>query len=293
MIIDAHQHFWDPACDPYPWMTGPAAPLRRIFAPDDLRPELRSAGVDATILVQTRSSIEETQAFLSLVANTPFIAGVVGWVDLQCHAVHETISGLRTGPGGEYLVGVRHQVHDEPDPNWLLRPAVQRGLRAVAEQGLAYDLLIRPREIAAAVTAVQNHPTLRFVVNHLAKPHIANCRHHDWAEAMQAFRPHRARVWCKLSGMITEADWAAWTNADLAPYIATALDIFGPNRCLFGSDWPVCTLAGTYRQTFDALRANLDPAIRSQIFAASAAEAYGLARRRPMPGASARRLPRP
>ena len=276
MIIDAHQHFWDPADDSYPWMNGPAAPLRRVFSPADLRPELERAGVAATVLVQTRSSLAETEAFLALAATTSFVAGVVGWADLQHPGVADTIARLRRGPGGERLVGLRHQVHDEPDPDWLLRPAVRRGLDAVAAHGLAYDLLLRPREVPAAVALVRDMPGLRFVVDHLAKPDIARGGHRPWAEAMEGFRPSRGHVWCKLSGMVTEADWAGWTPADLAPYVATALDVFGPDRCLFGSDWPVCTLAGSYQQVLDALLIHLPDTARPDVLRRSATELYRL-----------------
>lgn len=276
MIIDAHQHFWDPADDPYPWMSGPAARLRRVFAPEDLRPELEAAGVESTILVQTRPSLAETQSFLALAASIPFIAGVVGWVDLQDPAVTDTLATLQAGIGGRYLVGIRHQVHDEPDPDWLLRPLVQRGLRAVASRGLVYDLLLRPREIPAAITTVQRLPALRFIVDHLAKPEIGQGRHQTWADSIQGFRAHREHVWCKLSGMITEADWTNWTTEELAPYVATTLDVFGPDRCLFGSDWPVCTLAGTYRQVLDVICSNIEPKLHPRIFRKSAIELYQL-----------------
>lgn len=279
-IIDAHQHFWDPAQAEYPWMTGALAPIRRTFAPEDLRPELMRAGLDATILVQTRSSLDETAEFLATAAATDFVAGVVGWVDLTDPAVSDTLAALLSRPDGRHLVGIRHQVHDEPDPEWLLRGDVRRGLAAVERHGLAYDLLLRPRELPAAIRTVRDLPGLRFVVDHLAKPDIAGGGHAAWAAAMEGFRPERSHVWCKLSGMVTEADWSAWTPADLAPYIRTALDVFGPDRCLFGSDWPVCLLGGTYGDVLAALRANighLSAAEQAQVLAGSARELYRLA----------------
>ncbi len=278
-IIDAHQHFWDPARADYPWMTGALAPIRRAFTPDDLRPELTRAGVSATILVQTRSSLDETREFLAIAAATDFVAGVVGWVDLTDPAVADTLAALQAQPDGRYLVGIRHQVHDEPDPEWLLRGDVRRGLAAVERHGLAYDLLLRPRELPAALRTVRDLPGLRFVVDHIAKPDIARGAHAAWAEAMEGFRPERSHVWCKLSGMVTEADWSTWTPADLAPYIHTALSVFGPDRCLFGSDWPVCLLAGSYEAVLAGLLANLgylDDAARAQVLAGSAASLYRL-----------------
>ena len=279
-VIDAHQHFWDPEDGDYGWMAGEAmAPIRRVFAPGDLRPALDAAGVSATVLVQTWSSVEETRRFLELAADTPFIAGVVGWVDLTDPAVGETIAGLKAGSGGDRLVGIRHQVHDEPDPDWLLRPEVRRGLAAVRDHGMVYDLLIRPREAAAALATVRDLPGLRFVIDHCAKPDIRGGGFDAWAGAMAGFSAERGHVWCKLSGLVTEADWSGWTPADLRPYVRHALELFGPDRCLYGSDWPVCLLAADYARVIGALRecvANLSPADQARIFGGSAVELYGL-----------------
>jgi L-fuconolactonase len=253
-VIDAHQHFWDPAPGKYPWMTEELASIRRPFTPHDLRPLLEEAGVDATVLVQTRSSLEETREFLSLAANTEFIAGVVGWVDLTDPMVATTLAELRDSPGGEFLVGVRHQVHDEPDPAWLLRDDVQFGLRAVEQAGLAFDLLVRTRELSAARRVVRDHPTLRFVIDHLAKPPIRSGEMADWVAAMAPFSDC-ANVSCKLSGMVTEANWTDWTVADLRPYAERVMGWFGSERLMFGSDWPVCLLAAPYSRVADTDRA--------------------------------------
>ena len=282
IVVDAHHHFWDPARGSFPWMAGPEMrPLRRVFAPGDLAPLLRDCHVDRTILVQTQSSLDETRDFLALAAATPFVAGVVGWADLTDPHVDATLSMLKSGPGGDRLVGIRHQVHDEPDPDWLLRDDVRRGLEAVARAGLVYDLLLRPREIPAARATVAALPGLRFVVDHVAKPMIKRAVFAPWAEAMRGFAEHRDHVWCKLSGMVTEADWQGWTARDLRPYVDAALEIFGTRRCLYGSDWPVCTLAASYAETKSALEeclAPLAPAERAAIFGANAIELYGLAR---------------
>jgi len=279
MLIDAHQHFWDPARADYPWMVGPAAPLRRVFGPADLWPELRRNGVLGTVVVQARSSIAETHELLALAARHPFVLGVVGWVDLTADDVADTIASLRQGASGHLLVGVRHQVHDEADAQWLLRADVQRGLAAVQEAGLAYDLLLRPRELPAANQVVRNFPGLRFVIDHLAKPEIGQGTMEPWSRLMDAWHHERAHVWCKLSGMINQADHAAWRSEDLRPYILKVLDVFGADRCMFGSDWPVLTLAGTYSRVLDALRANLghlQPQARQSILGDSAIEAYRL-----------------
>jgi L-fuconolactonase len=251
--IDAHHHFWDPATGDYPWMIGPVLPIARTFTPEDMRPLLALAGVQKTVLVQTWSSLAESRAFLALAEATDFIAGVVAWVDLKAPDAGARIDALLAGQGGRWLVGIRHQVHDEADPHWLCRPDVRRGLAAVAARGLAYDLLIRPREMPAALETVRALPSLRFVIDHIAKPEIAQGGFAPWAALMQPFgaEPH---VWCKLSGMVTEADWATWTPADIAPYIAEVLRLFGPSRCLMGSDWPVSLLASDYARTVALVR---------------------------------------
>ncbi|MER3480883.1 MAG: amidohydrolase [Meiothermus sp.] len=253
MVVDAHQHFIFPSRVHYPWLEDAAlAPLRRDFTPEDLRPLLAECGVQRTIVVQARSSLEETRELLQIAAATDYVAGVVGWVDLRDPQVGQVLDELRALPGGSYLVGIRHQVHDEPDPNWLLLPEVERGLAALEPRGLVYDLLVRTRELPAALACVQNFPKLRFVLDHLAKPNIAQGQWDDWLRALEPIAA-QANVWVKLSGLVTEASWKHWKPEDLAPYIRQALELFGPSRCMFGSDWPVCTLAASYAQVKEAL----------------------------------------
>ena len=276
--IDAHHHFWDPETGEYPWMTGAVLLIRRVFAPADMRPLLAPAGVAKTILVQTRSSLAESRAFLVTAEATDFIAGVVAWVDLAAADVGEVLDGLLAGPGGKWLVGIRHMVHDEPDPQWLCRPDVRDGLRAVAARGLTYDLLLRPREMPAALQTVRALPDLRFVIDHIAKPDIAGGGFEPWAALMRPFGGE-PQVWCKLSGMVTEADWKTWTAADIAPYVAEALRIFGPHRCMMGSDWPVCLLAADYQRTVDLVRgaiAGLEQTEQSAVLRDAAVAAYRL-----------------
>ena len=258
-VIDSHHHFWTPGRYDYYWMAGSElAPIRRPFLPADLQPLLAVTGVEYTVLVQTVPSVAETREFLEIARDTPFVAGVVGWVDLTEPAVGGTLEELKAGPGGGYLVGIRHQVHDEEDAGWLLRPDVQRGLQAVAHAGLAYDLLLRPRELPAALEVVKAHPHMRFVIDHLAKPEIASGEIEEWTTRIRPFGEH-VHVMCKLSGMVTEANWTSWTPDDLRPYVETALDIFGPERVMFGSDWPVSLLAAEYGQVKGALEAVLPP----------------------------------
>jgi L-fuconolactonase len=276
--VDAHHHFWDPGPDDYPWMTGELDEIRRRFGPDELAPLLARAGIDRTILVQTQSSVEETRVFLETAVATPFVAGVVGWVDLTDQSVGNVVVELLNGRGGERLVGIRHQVHDEPDPDWLRRDDVRRGIAAVGKAGLAYDLLLRPREMPAGLDTVRSLPDVRFVIDHLAKPPIKAGVLEPWSDLLRPFG-HEPNVWCKVSGLVTEADWQHWTPADLAPFVDIALETFGPDRLLAGSDWPVCLLAGSYPDVLDATRtvlAELSPAEHSAVFGRTAIEVYQL-----------------
>jgi L-fuconolactonase len=277
--VDAHHHLWDPARRDYPWMDGSLAPIRRPFTPDDLDAAAGPAGFEQTVLVQTVSSVQETEELLTVAATSGRVAGVVGWVDLADPGVAGALAALQAAAGGA-LVGIRHQVHDEPDPAWLLRDEVLRGLAAVAEAGLAYDLLVRERELPAARAAVERLPQLRFVVDHLAKPRVREGVTEPWAARLAALARH-PNVSCKLSGLVTEADWRAWTPAQLVPYVRHALAAFGPERLLFGSDWPVCLLAAGYAQVVDATaealdRAGLDAAGREAVFGGNARRVYGL-----------------
>jgi len=276
-VIDAHHHFWDPARAKYPWMTEALAPIRRRFGPEDLRPLLAANGVDRTILVQTRSSLDETREFLATAAQHDFIAGVVGWVDLTAD-VAKQLTSLRARPGGTKLVGIRHQVHDEADAEWLARKDVRRGITAVGKAGLTYDILVRARELPAALAMVRALPDMRFVIDHIAKPPIASGAIDEWATRLKPLGA-LPNVFCKLSGMVTEADWKKWRVAQLAPYVRRVLEWFGPGRCVFGSDWPVCLVAASYAQVIDACRTaigTVSSSERERIFGANAAELYGL-----------------
>ena len=254
MIVDAHHHFWDPGRRDYPWMGDELSAIRRPFAPDDLRPQLVQNKVDRTVLVQTVSSLEETREFLHTASRTDFIAGVVGWVDLTDPAVVDTIASLRGGSGGDRLVGIRHQVHDEPDAAWLLREDAQRGIAAVGAAGLVYDLLVRTRELPAALLTVREHPEMRFVIDHAAKPRIVDgAWDNEWEQALAPLADE-PNVACKLSGLVTEADWKSWTGEQLRPYVERVLGWFGAGRCMFGSDWPVCLLAANYAEVLATMR---------------------------------------
>ncbi|MFF4723843.1 amidohydrolase family protein [Streptomyces mirabilis] len=279
MRVDAHHHVWDLSVRDQDWITGPELrPLRRDFGVADLAPQARAAGVDRTVLVQTITVPEETPEFLALAARSELIAGVVGWTDLTRPDVADELDRLRELPGGRHLKGIRHQVQGEPDPEWLLRPDVRDGLAAVAEAGLVYDLVVLPHQLPACVRAAAGHPGLTFVLDHLGKPPIATGALRPWATAVRALAALPNTV-CKLSGMVTEADHAKWTVDGLRPYADTVLDAFGPGRLMFGSDWPVCTLAASYGQVVDAaeeLTGGLGAEERAEVFGGTATRVYRL-----------------
>ena len=280
--IDAHHHFLDPARATYPWLAAEAmAPIRRSFGPDDLVPELAAQGISGTVLVQTLSSLDETRGFLGLATRLDFIWGVVGWVDLTSPAAGDDLDSLIDGPGGDRLVGVRHHVMYESDPDWLRRADVQRGLTAVEARGLTFDLLVRARELPAAVDAIAALPNLQFVLDHIAKPRIADGQDVAWQTQMPALAA-LPNVAVKLSGLVTEADWASWTPADLRPFVRSAWEWFGVERLMFGSDWPVCLLAATYAGVVDGLEealGELSDDDRGRVFGLNAERVYGLQRR--------------
>ena len=293
--IDAHHHVWrpllpgapagsDPSRRVHGWLDPPGmAVIRRDFTLDDLAAVAVAAGVEGTILVQVLPDAEETAEFLTLAARDRhgLVAGVVGWVDLTDRTA-DALAALRAGPGGEFLVGVRHLVQGEADPGWLNRPDVRRGLRVVADAGLAYDLLTLPHQLPAAIATVRALPQATFVLNHVSKPPIASGELEPWASRIRELAAE-PNVFCKLSGMVTEADHAGWQVAELRPYAEVVLDAFGPSRVMFGSDWPVCLLAGSYAEVAgvaQALTVGLTAAERAEVFGGTAARAYRLGKER-------------
>lgn len=277
MIVDAHHHLWDPAVREYPWMTEKVAPIARRFTEADLREQLPD-GVEQTIVVQASSSLDETLELLAAADGSTLIAGVVGWIDLRASNAAAQIAQLRSAPGGNRLVGIRHQVHDEEDPDWLLRADVLRGLRAVADAGLVFDLLVRSRELAAARELAALLPELRLVVDHGAKPAIAAGEWSPWAAQLEALARF-PNVSCKLSGLVTEAKWDGWSPRQILPYAQHILEVFGPDGVLFGSDWPVCLLAASYERVLSLamqLVQTLPDAQRNAVLSENAVRIYGL-----------------
>ena len=275
-VIDAHHHVWDLAVRDQPWLAGDEmAAIRRNFGADDLRPAAAAAGVTATVLVQTVTVAAETPEMLALAAGDPLIRAVVGWTDLTAREVADQLARLVEAPGGARLAGLRHQVQEEPDPGWLRRPDVIAGLRAVADAGLAYDLILRPHQLAAATYAAQSVPQLSFVLDHGGNPPVAAGALEPWAAAVRALAAC-PNVTCKLSGLVTVAAPGA-PPAALRPVADVILGAFGANRVMFGSDWPVCLLASDYPGVMELARtltAGLSEAERAAVFAGTAARVY-------------------
>jgi L-fucono-1,5-lactonase len=274
--IDAHQHLWDLAARPQDWLAG-LEPIHRDFGEADLRAVAGAAGIDATVLVQVLPDVEETVEFLALAGESDLVAGVVGWVDLTAPDVGEQLDRLRRGPGGDRLVGIRHLVEPEPDPEWLTRPDVLAGLRAVRDAGLVYDVLTRPHQLPAAVAAARAVPDLVFVLDHLSKPDIAGRVLEPWATRLAELAA-LPNVVAKVSGLVTEAG-PQWTADDLRPYVDVAVEAFGPSRLMVGTDWPVCLLAASYGEVFEAaeqVTSGLTADERDQVFGGTATRVYGL-----------------
>ena len=277
--VDAHHHVWDLSVRPQEWLDGEAlAPIRRSFGVADLEPAARAAGVTATVLVQTVPLPDETPELLAIAAKGGLVKAVTGWVDLTAPSVADDLAALCGGPHGGYLKAVRHLVQDEPDPDWLRRPDVARGLRAAAGAGLRYELLVYPHQLPAAVAAATALPDAPFVLDHCAKPRIAEGGWEPWASGVRALA-RRENVTCKLSGLVTEADWTQWTVDGLRRYVDLVLEAFGPHRLMFGSDWPVCLLATTYDRwvsTVDDLIAGLSAGERAAVEGGTARRLYDI-----------------
>ncbi|MGW8179917.1 MAG: amidohydrolase family protein, partial [bacterium] len=248
MRIDSHQHFWQLSRFHYPWLAGAGEVLKRDFLPADLEPLLEAAGVNKTVLVQAHQSVEETIWLLDLAKQNEFIAGVVGWVDLNDCRVGDTLDRLCAEP---YFKGVRHVWHDEPNEDWIMQPQVIRGLRELADREIPYDFLTFPSHLKYIPRVLEEVPQLRSVVDHISKPPIASGELEPWRQDLRLISSHPG-VHCKVSGMVTEADHSKWKVQDLEPYVGAVVEIFGPERLMFGSDWPVCLLAASYGQVIDA-----------------------------------------
>ncbi|MHA4950819.1 amidohydrolase family protein [Micromonospora sp. SD19] len=278
-IVDAHHHLWVRARHPQSWIDPVTmAAIDADFEPADLAPLARAAGVTATVVVQSIPSMAETVDLLGIAAEDTVIRGVVGWVDLTADDVAERLDRLRSARGGERLVGIRHLVQSETDPAYLDRPDVRRGIAAVGAAGLVFDLLVRQHQLPMAARLTRDLPEVSFVLDHLAKPAIGRPEMAQWSRDLRSLAAS-PNTTAKLSGLVTEVPGSPWTPGDLRPAVEDALDAFGPDRLMFGSDWPVCLLASSYQRWVDTLAELLDGqdgADQASVWGATARRAYGL-----------------
>jgi len=273
--IDAHHHLWSYRDTGYAWMNEKMHGLRRDFSTEDIQMVASASGVTGTIVVEVERTAEETRWLTSMAADTSLILGVVGWADLAAPGIAFELEQIANLPK---LKGIRYPIHDEPDPSYILRDDFNRGVSALWPLGLTYDVLIFEDHLPQTINFVDRHPNQVFIVDHIAKPRIRQGSFHQWRSSLLDLA-RRPNVFCKLSGMVTEADWTNWTPEVLAPYIDTVLEAFGPQRLMFGSDWPLVTLASSYAEWMQIVRnqiADLSSSERQWILWKTASEAYGL-----------------
>ena len=274
-MIDSHQHFWQVGRFEYPWMTKDLGVLYRNYFPDDLAPILQQNGISKTVLIQASNSVAESSWLLSLAGANSFIAGVVGWVDLASPHIEAQLTELTAH---SKFKGVRHLVESEPRDDWLIQPAVLSGLKQLAGKNLTYDLLVHSHHLKYVPQIAEHCPDLALVVDHLAKPPIAPNEITEWSQALAPLAKFPS-IHCKLSGLVTEANWSTWQTDDLRPFVDCALELFGPDRMMFGSDYPVCLLAASYDrvlESFQQILKGLNEADREKIFSKNAAKFYRL-----------------
>lgn len=275
--IDAHQHFWNPARGDYDWMPMENPTLARTYLPHDLAPELAAFGIEKTVLVQAAATVDETEYMLGIADATPHVAAVVGWVDFERPEDQATLERLAGHPK---FVGVRPMIQDIPDDDWMLREDVQWGFKALADSGLTFDALGFPRHLANFLKILTRYPGMRAVVDHCMKPQIRECSDEHfrfWSDGMSRIA-RETGAFCKFSALVTEAN-DDWTVEDLRPYVEHVLDVFGPERIMWGSDWPVCRLRceyGRWREAAEALTEGLTADEKAWVFGGTAARFYGV-----------------
>ena len=273
--IDSHQHFWRYNSQDYPWIDATRESLKVDYMPPDLLPLMQATGIDGTVAVQARQNLRETEFLLELADEYDFIRGVVGWVDMRADDVEAQLERFAAHPR---LVGVRHIVHDEADDRFMLGGNFLRGLAKLKTCNLTYDLLLFPRHLPVAIEVVRRFPEQPFVLDHIAKPFIKDGLLEPWERDIRQLAAFD-NVFCKVSGMVTEAAWGGWTQDDFRPYLDVVFDCFGIDRLMFGSDWPVCTLAGSYRQVVGIVEtyiAALSPDEQTRVMGGAATEFYQL-----------------
>jgi L-fuconolactonase len=277
ICIDTHQHFWRYDRDEYDWMGPEFGPIQRDYGPPDLAPELAASGVEGTVLVEARGHLDETAKLLSIAERTPFVFGVVGWLPLTEPRVAAHLERLAAVPK---LRGIRHWLGPSEDLQFMFGRELRHGIGLLERFGLSFDLMLWPAQLGVVPRLVDQHPKQVFILDHLAKPFIRQQQLEPWRSALIELA-RRPNVYCKLSGLATEAAWECWTAADLKPYLDVALEAFTPGRLMFGSDWPVCTLATSYQRWIQTVRTWLEAlgeTEQARILAGTALEVYRLAR---------------
>lgn len=279
MRIDSHHHVWDLAVRNQDWLAGEVmAPISRTFVMTDMEPELNRSHIDYTVLVQTQPLLDETPEFLDIAREHPKVAAVVGWLDMGEDDVTEALEGHLAHPEANRLVSIRDMVQGKEDPRWLAQDQVVRNLQRLGERGIAYDLLTIPPQLPAAIDAVRGAPDTRFVLDHISKPNIAQGQFDDWAQDMRELAK-LPNVWVKISGMVTEAKWDDWSVETFRPYVEWCAEQFGPERLMFGSDWPVCLLGAQYHDVVDIveqLTSSWSDAEQAAFWSGAAIDAYRL-----------------
>lgn len=280
MKIDAHHHVWDLTVRDQDWIVGDAmAPIRRNFSMQDLRTATAGLGIERTVLVQTVTDYAETPELLAIANSDPMIAGVVGWLDIDSSSAIDHLDSYLNLPGADYLVGIRDIAQGHADPQYLARPNVLKNVKTLGGKGLIYDLLTKTRELPAAIELVKSAPEVQFVMDHISKPFIETGEIEPWKTLMMTLATF-PNVVCKISGMVTEADWANWKTEDFRPYVDLLFEVFGAKRLMFGSDWPVCTLAGSYLQVVELAKtvtSSFSKGESEDFWGGTAQRIYGLA----------------
>jgi len=275
MKIDAHHHLWQYNENQYGWIPDEMSVLKRDYLPPELKKALDKAGVDGTVVVQARQIAEETSWLLEQADAYPFIRGVVGWVDLQSEKVDDQLDYFSRDPR---LVGVRHVLHDEADDEFMMRPAFMRGIGKLQDYNLTYDLLLFPRHLSIAERLVRRFPDQRFVLDHIGKPNIKDRELEPWLSGLARLASH-PNVWCKISGMVTEADWKNWKRDDFRIYLDRVVELFGTGRIMTGSDWPVCCVAGEYEEVMTVVEdyfRGFSESEKAHIFGRNCMDFYGI-----------------
>ena len=250
MKIDSHHHIWDLAITPQDWIVGDEMqPINKNFLMDDYRKAVQKSGIDKTVIVQTVTNYQETPLLLDIAEKDSLVAGIVGWLDVDSPDAIKNLDRYQSLPGANYLKGIRDIVQDHPDSNYLARPQVDKTIKELGKRGLAFDVLTKTPELPGAIKLVRNNPEVQFVLDHISKPYIAKSEFEPWASLIKEIASFENIV-CKVSGIVTEANWHDWTEEDIKPYFEIILENFGAERLMYGSDWPVCTLAGNYDEVF-------------------------------------------